>query len=174
MGMDVFGKNPTAEVGHYFRNNVWWWRPLWDYCCEVGAEVITDELAENGHYNGGAGLDEDDAKALADILLTELAEGRTEAYEREHTAQLAELPRQKCEICDGTGIRTDELGVEYGHPDKELSPEVTILTGRTHGWCNGCQGVGTREHWGMSYPFSAENVREFAAFLTECGGFEIH
>ena len=21
-----------ANPGHYFRNNCWWWRPLWNYC----------------------------------------------------------------------------------------------------------------------------------------------
>ena len=38
MGMDVYGIAPTSERGEYFRNNVWWWRPLWDYCCEVDSE----------------------------------------------------------------------------------------------------------------------------------------
>ena len=35
MGMDVFGKNPTDEKGAYFRNNVWFWHPLWDYCLHL-------------------------------------------------------------------------------------------------------------------------------------------
>jgi hypothetical protein len=60
-----------------------------------------------------------------------------------------------------------------GQHNKELSPEVQILTGRTHGWCNGCDGVGTQEAWDLSYPFSVENVEEFARFLSECGGFSI-
>lgn len=28
MGMDLYGKKPLNPVGEYFRNNVWWWRPL--------------------------------------------------------------------------------------------------------------------------------------------------
>jgi hypothetical protein len=28
MGMDVYGKEPKSDKGEYFRNNVWWWRPL--------------------------------------------------------------------------------------------------------------------------------------------------
>jgi hypothetical protein len=173
MGMDVYGKNPTSEKGAYFRNNVWWWRPLWDYCCEVGQEVIDEEVANGGCYNDGVGLDEDGAKALADILFGELWEGRTASYERKHNEYLASLPREDCELCGTTGIRTDSVGVEMGMPTKELEPEVQILTGRTHGWCNACHGVGTRESWGMNYPFSVDNVREFAEFLSECGGFSI-
>jgi hypothetical protein len=58
-------------------------------------------------------------------------------------------------------------------PDKKLSDETAILTGRTHGWCNACDGVGTRENWALSYPFTVENVREWCDFLEDCGGFAI-
>jgi hypothetical protein len=173
MGMDVYGKNPTNENGEYFRNNVWWWRPLWDYCCQVGDSVITDELAESGQYNDGAGLDAENALALAEILRDEILSGRTAEHERAHREYLASLPREACDLCDSTGIRTDSIGEEMGQPTKELSPEVQILTGRTHGWCNGCDGIGTRESFGMSYPFSEANVREFVEFLESSGGFSI-
>lgn len=173
MGMDVYGKNPTSEKGEYFRNNVWWWRPLWDYCCEVAEGVISESLAEDGHSNGGAGLDGIMALALAEILREELSSGRTAEYEQKHREYLASLPREDCELCGTTGIRTDAIGEDMGQPTKELPTEIQILTGRTHGWCNGCNGIGTRESFGMSYPFSAENVREFADFLAESGGFSI-
>jgi hypothetical protein len=58
-------------------------------------------------------------------------------------------------------------------PEKELSAEIQILVGRTHGWCNACDGVGTRESFAAGYPFSVENVQEFADFLSDCGGFQI-
>ena len=35
MGMDVYGIAPEKEWGEYFRSNVWWWRPLWDYTAEI-------------------------------------------------------------------------------------------------------------------------------------------
>lgn len=173
MGMDVYGKKPTSEKGEYFRNNVWWWRPLWDYCCEVGADVIGESLAEAGHYNDGQGLDGVMALALAEILRDELESGRTAEYERKNNEYRASLPRENCDLCGATGIRTDKIGVEMNQPTKELPVEVQILTGRTHGWCNGCNGVGTTENWQASYPFSTENVREFVEFLTDCGGFAI-
>lgn len=173
MGMDVYGKNPNSEKGEYFRNNVWWWRPLWDYCCGVAEEVIGESLAESGHYNDGAGLDGIMALALAEILREELSSGRTAQYEQKHREYLASLPREDCDLCGATGIRTDAIGEDMGQPTKELPTEIQILTGRTHGWCNGCNGIGTRESFGMSYPFSEENVREFADFLAESGGFSI-
>ena len=35
MGMDVYGKNPTAPEGNYFRNSVWCWRPLAVYILQA-------------------------------------------------------------------------------------------------------------------------------------------
>lgn len=173
MGMDVYGKNPTSERGGYFRNNVWYWRPLWDYVCQVGAEIIDEELAEYGHYNDGAGLEEDGATELARVLAEELESGRTAIYERKNNEYLASLPREACQWCNATGIRTDEVGIQYGMPERELEPEVQILTGRTHGSCNACRGVGTVESFEANYPFTTDNVREFAQFLADSGGFSI-
>lgn len=149
MGMDVYGKNATSEKGQYFRNNVWWWRPLWNYCLSVS---YVAQQVEGGHYNNGDGLDADDAKMLAETLFAEINAGRTLQYEQEYTAFLKALPDEECDLCKGSGFRTD-----------------AIVTGE----CNGCQGKGQRRPWDTHYPFSVENVREFAEFLQDSGGFEI-
>ena len=41
MGMDVFGNNPRNKEGEYFRNNVWWWRPLADFILECYPEIAS-------------------------------------------------------------------------------------------------------------------------------------
>lgn len=167
MGMDVVGRNnPDA----YFRNNVWWWRPLWDYCCQV-APALCESVA--GHFNDGDGLDEEGAIELANLLREEIVSGRTATYEFEYNAYIASLPRRVCSICEGTGVRTDVVGVELGMPDRELDEAIQIITGRTHGWCNACGGEGKTDSDQASYPFSEENVAEFVDFLEECGGFQI-
>jgi len=172
MGMDIYGKKPTTDKGEYFRNNVWWWRPLADFCIErYGNEVGFD--GEQWHFNSGYGLNATKTKKLARLLRDDLDNGSVLVYEQSYREKIAELPREVCKQCGGTGIRTDNVGVEMGMPQKELSPEVQILTGRTHGWCNGCGGEGTTEHWLASYPFDIQNVQEFCEFLENCGGFEI-
>jgi hypothetical protein len=55
----------------------------------------------------------------------------------------------------------------------ELPESEAIMLGRTHGTCNACRGVGWRLHDFADYEFSAENVRRFAEFAGESGGFEI-
>jgi hypothetical protein len=167
MGMDVVGRtNPDA----YFRNNVWWWRPLWEYCCDVYPPC--GEV--NGHFNDGDGLDETQAQELADKLKEELESGRTEEQERAFYAELAKLPRHKCDYCDGTGIRSDEVGVDAGMPTRILEPEMQVLLGRTHGWCNSCRGEGMCEDISTWYEFRVDNVREFVEFLEDSGGFSIY
>jgi hypothetical protein len=170
MGMDVYGVAPVDEAGEYFRNNVWYWRPLWDFCCAAAPELTA---GVNGHYNDGEGLNAEGAEALALVLFDQLASGEVAAYEKAYNERIASIPMDDCAYCNATGIRSDEVGVDMHMPDKALDNDVAIVVGRTHGWCNGCQGYGKSPSWEANYPFTEENVREFAKFLSSCGGFQI-
>jgi hypothetical protein len=156
MGFDVYGKNPQSEVGKYFRNNVWWWRGLWDYCCNVGSSVISKALANSGQMNDGKGLSAKKSLQLAKILEEEDNSGRLAAYELAYKQAQEQIADEDCHCCGGTG--------------KRLPPPFTGPG--THD-CNGCNNKGKVRPWAAQYPFSAENVKEFAAFLKDCGGFEI-
>jgi hypothetical protein len=148
MGMDVIGKNAVSETGEYFRRNVWGWRPLWQY-----VEIMHKDLAEKVEYgqsNDGDGLNAEDSKDLAQRLLEDVKTKKAEEYISQRNIWLSTLPRESCQICNNTGIRSDEIGLEHGMPEKELTPEVQVLTGRTHGYCNGCSGVGSKENWELS------------------------
>lgn len=171
MGMDVFGTSPRSEAGSYFRNNVWWWHPLWDYCLNIHGDIANK--VEHGHSNDGDGLDANDAHTLGERLLADIENGITAEYETRYRERLASLPMNDCKWCNSTGIRTDEVGVKNGMPERELEEAVAIMLGRTHGYCNACNGVGREPAWETNYPFSVENVREFAEFLLDCGGFKI-
>lgn len=167
MGMDVWGREPSSEQGKYFRNNVWWWRPLWDYCCDIGAAVISEKLQRAGHFNDGEGLDGPGAVRLAHLLKEELATGRTAIFAAERDAVLAALPQHECTYCNGSGSRTDEVGIRMKMPER-----MNNYTGKP-GWCNGCDGAGKKDDEEKSYGFSVENVEEFVTFLEHCGGFKV-
>jgi hypothetical protein len=170
MGMDVYGKNATTKTGEYFRRNVWGWRPLWDYCVdtfEVASKV------KNGHTNSGYGLNAKDSFRLAEEMKLAIANGSAAEYITERNEKLANLERPTCQWCAGTGIRTDEVGVQTGQPERELEPEMASLTGRTKGWCNGCAGEGKTDHWDTNYSLELDDIKQFAEFLEHCGGFRI-
>ena len=114
-----------ANPGIYFRNNCWWWRPLWDFCAFHCPDIINKETHKSGHYNDGAGLNDKDAINLGIKLLTLIADGTAGKHEKEITLS--------------------------NEAAKDKDPK-------------GLSG---------SYPFSVENVKEFADFCIQSGGFKI-
>lgn len=151
MGMDVYGRNPSSEKGEYFRNNVWYWHPLWEYC-QINHPAICDKV-QDGHSNSGDGLNASDSKKLAKLLKKDLESGYVEIYAKDRQKYLDSLEDKKCTYCNGSGIRDDEY---------------------VQGTCNGCSGKGTVRPFECSYGFIVENVKEFQEFLEDCGGFNIH
>jgi len=170
MGMDVYGKKATNEKGEYFRRNVWGWRPLWDYCLDTFAIA---EKVEDGHSNSGHGLNAENSRILAEQMKLAIANGSAQEYIEERNIKLSQLERPTCELCAGTGVRTDEVGMFQDMPTRKLSDEMASLTGRTHGWCNGCSGEGKKDAWETSYYLDLDDIKEFAEFLENCGGFQI-
>lgn len=171
MGMDVYGKNPVNETGQYFRRNVWGWHPLWGYVEDTYPEIA--ELVEHAHSNDGDGLGARNAKKLAKLLMSDYETGKAKEYVEERNKAISELPFDECRLCAGTGIRTDEIAVNAGMPTQELRPDIAIIVGRTHGTCNACSGLGKTEPWASNYYLEADDIKEFAEFLVNSGGFEI-
>jgi len=150
MGMDVYGKKPKNEKGEYFRNNVWWWRPLWSFCVLTYPDVAGK--VQDGHSNSGDGLNSIDSKKLAKLIKQDLDSGNVHKYAVERQAYLDSLPLKGCEHCNCTGIRDDQY---------------------VKGTCNACHGLGEVKDWATQYPFDVQNVVQFQEFLDNCGGFSI-
>ena len=124
--------------GAYFRNNCWWWRPLWNYvCCECD-DILDQEDLEHGNYNDGHLITEEKACAIAKRLFELIDEGEVKGYEDFHKKQ------------------SDEANANN---ERYLA--------------NGGEKYGDGWDWTESYPFSVDNVRAFAEFCAESGGFEI-
>jgi hypothetical protein len=174
MGMDVFGQRPSAPVGQYFRNSVWTWHPLWDYCVAVAPDLT--RFVKHGHSNDGDGLHTaEEAVTLAVLLENSIASGHAAEYEQAYHAATAAMPDEPCKWCDASGIRCDAVGQEHGMPDKLIEADALDPHPRAgqRGWCNGCNGYGHVRPFAAAYDFSVDNVRRFAAFLRASGGFRI-
>ena len=81
-----------TNKGVYFRNNCWWWRPLWDFCYNVARNseypsLITQETYFSGHHNDGAGLNDEDAKLLGAFLLRAIKDGDADDFKKHHEEQ---------------------------------------------------------------------------------------
>ena len=152
-GIYVSGVEPKSERGKSFGNNCWNWRPLWDFVFDQCGDVISEEDHRKGHYNDGHLIPREKSERIAQRLLALCANGRVLDVEREYKKQQEALPDEICDLCHGTGTR----------------PDIVVLNG-----CNACHGKGARRPSDTYYPFSAENVLEFAEFCKDSGGFRIY
>ena len=116
-------KYEEDNVGVYFRNSWWSWRPLWDYCYQ-NSSVITEEDWEKGHHNNGHLIDEDKAIALGTRLYVLLESGLVKEYQTKYTEE-------------------QMLAEEKG------------------------------DKWATHYLFCESNVKRFADFCLESGGFRM-
>ena len=113
MGMDVYGINPKIKSekpeinwdtatdeqkdkyfeasekweaenpGVYFRNNVWYWRPLWDYVCMACGDTMTEDDLHAGHHNDGHVIDAEQCEVIVERLEFLLKIGAVAKYEVE-------------------------------------------------------------------------------------------
>ena len=146
------------NCGVYFRNSVWEWRPLWDFITATCNDILTEENIKGGDFNDGHKISKTKAKKIAARLRK--IDKDLEDHQIGHERHMDSIPDEDCNLCYGTGRRNDDIGVSARNAD----PNYT---------CNGCNGKGTRRPFETSYPFNAENVREFERFCEKSGGFEI-
>lgn len=179
MGMDVYGREPANETGKYFRRSVWGWRGIACYCEDMAPEVAM--YCAFWHSNDGGGLDARLSIELADVLDAHIENGTAAAYVKVRDERLAGIPDEDCQICQGSGVRTDPRGVKAGHPEKPIPAEAKDQDGTgPHpragmvGWCNGCDGRGHRHSWERAYRLTVDDLREWSAFVRASGGFNIH
>ena len=146
MGMDVYGLEPKSEEGKYFRASVWSWRPI-ALLCQTWFPDLWGKI-EYPDTNDGSGLNAEDSLAMGRWLQSRIERGDLKRFIKEYEAELAALKDEPCTYCDSTGIRQG----------KE---------------CNVCRGKGSTRPFATHYPMHHEHIEQWAAFLVDCGGFEI-
>ena len=114
---DARQQQEEDNPGIYFRNNVWWWRPLWDYVYSVCDDVIGNGRWHTGHNNSGAEINVHQAELIALRLNHAIKMGWVDEYKKQYE----------------TDTKDDE----------------------------------------HQYPFHKDNVKAFADFCHDSGGFSI-
>ena len=88
-------KYHEENPGVYFRNNVWWWRPLWDFVCMHCGDFISDEQARGGSYNDGKEIDQETAAKIGTKLKILLEDGTVDRWEEHIKERNNELKKSK-------------------------------------------------------------------------------
>ena len=202
MGYDLYGLSPSEQKvpdcdftdenttnayfawqdntkGAYFRNNVWWWAPLWDYVISECSDILSVADVTGGSCNGGHKISKTKAKKIAQRLRKLEKRGEVDIYADSYKNKMKSLADEQCKVCNGTGTRKEWEGWQS---EKEwLTYHDTLDTKGPGGYkwaheckgCNGCKGTGMVKNWQSSYPFDSENVMNFADFCEHSGGFRI-
>ena len=61
----ALNKYEDEVPGHYFRNNVWWWRPLWHFVTVTCDNILTEKDMEQGSFNDGHKISKTKAVKIA-------------------------------------------------------------------------------------------------------------
>ena len=154
-----------GNPGRYFRNNVWWWRPLWSFVCHYCADFLSVADAEAGSFNDGRKISKTKAVKIGKRISELLADGTIDKEEREY-----ELAKAKADV----------INKEVQEKLDELKKTVKEKTGKDLDPTNYPEPYKTEwddiygsKSWDSDYPFRKDNLENFAKFCLESGGFEI-
>jgi hypothetical protein len=176
MGMDVYGREPEKEIGEYFRSNVWWWRPLWNYTAKMdrfyarrknASQLISKKLFELGHYNDGEGLKTKKAcQNLVKRLQWSIDEGLLSEYQKMIDESIKVAKENNAKVQKELDALKKKVAKETGK--KNLAPRDYPQKYYVE-W----EIIYKKFDHNDSYPFSQEHVEEWIKFLKYCGGFRV-
>ena len=78
---EQYNQQQEDNPGIYFRNNVWWWRPLWDFVCEHCDDILSKEDMERGCFNDHHEITEDKSLLIAKRIEDLIEDQTIDAYE---------------------------------------------------------------------------------------------
>ena len=84
MGFDLTAQDPQTEEGSLFRNNIWYWRPLWEFVYMYCQEEIERDLYESGHMNDGALVPSETAIKIGTKLQALILDGTVKGFEKRY------------------------------------------------------------------------------------------
>ena len=155
----------TDNPGDYFRNNVWWWRPLWNFVCNSCDDFLTEKDMEKGYYNDDRKISKTKSLKIARRLSKLIADGTVDTIERESTLEIAKAEAHNKEVRKEMDAISDACQKEHG---KMKAPAYYPEPYKTK-W----NDAYAKEDWTSSYPFYKDNVKVFATFCQQSGGFTI-
>ena len=155
----------TSQSGTYFRNNVWWWRPLADYVLRF-TKVIPEDQQESWGYNDCTEISQQDAEMIGQQLDHLIKSGHCKAYADKFEKQRIKIEKQNdkiekeldkfCKSVEKKLGKTNLAPNEFPEEDKKK-------------W----DSIYEKKDFNGNYPFSVDNVKKFSEFCKNSGGFTI-
>ena len=159
-------KFESENVGVYFRNNVWWWRPLCDF---ILTEILQDadkDTVDGWTSNSGFEVDEETAIHIANELQKLVDNGTVDRHQYEHDLKIKVADEQNKKLQK----KVDDLEKRV---EKETGKSNLAPAQYPEKFKKEWEFLWEAKDWSSSYPFSKQNVIEFIAFAKQSGGFRI-
>ena len=158
-------KFQSENPGVYFRANIWSWRPIAMvivYVNEMYDLKLDEDFLRKMHYNDGGGLKtQEECDKLADFMESFI---NTNFEGWEYIGMPTSMLYYKVVNDDGT-IREQHI---MGEEVEQLLDKYGVM-----GFIKDGEIVTEDRIYHTSHSTGIEHLREFIAFLRECGGFEI-
>ena len=151
--------------GEYFRANVWYWRPIWNFVCASCDDFLSDADIFAGDSNSGDKISKTKAKRIASRLRNLDKQGIIQSWEDEMMSHYNKAKEHNKKVEEELEEFRKEMKEKHGsdmapadYPKKDYAKWNEIYSKRD---------------WSGSYPPSREHIVRFSRFCEESGGFEI-
>ena len=159
-------KFEAENVGYYFRNNVWFWRPLANLITVLNEDWLTDEQKERLQDNSGFEFSELEAIKIKLSLEKVINNGWLKKAEEQWKKEAKQAELWNAQIKEQMEKLKKQAIKETAKANiipRDYPPHLKLKWDKL--W--------ESEDRTSSYPVSLENVKNFVAFLNECGGFKV-
>ena len=159
-------KFEEENPGVYFRNNVWWWRPLAELIHDKCGEFLSEKQRRSLQHNDGTTYTKQQAIKIANKLSDLIKSGYCDDLQKsiEKNSKIAREHNKKMQA----RLKEVQDAVKRNFPDDNFVPRDYPEPYKTQ-W----NEVYATKSWDDSYPFDVENVKEFIKFARYSGGFRI-
>ena len=151
--------------GEYFRANVWYWRPIWNFVCASCDDFLSDADIFAGDSNSGDKISKTKAKRIASRLRNLDKQGIIQSWEDEMMTHYNKAKEHNKKVEEELEELRKEMKEKHG---KDIVPADYPKEDYAK-W----NEIYSKKDWSGSYPPSREYIVRFSRFCEESGGFQI-
>ena len=162
---DDLNKYQSEVVGSYFRSNVWYWRPLWNFVTAGCSDILSVKDIEGGYSNDGHEISKTKSKRMASRIRKLIKIGAAESFEELTNTTIQKAREHNNNVDRKMKVLREEVLMNYG--------EGLVPRDYPEPYKSKYDKIQSQRDWSSSYPFSTEILNEFAEFCDQSGGFSI-
>jgi hypothetical protein len=158
-------EHQDLNPGEYFRANVWFWRPIWNFVCASCDDFLSDDDINAGLSNSGDEICKTKANRIASRLRKLDKQGIIQTWEDEMMIPYNEAKIHNKKVDAELDVFQDKMRIKYG---SDIVPSNYDVHDKPI-W----DSIYHKRSWASSYPPSRDAIVRFGVFCGESGGFAI-